>query len=127
MGRGGGAVALMTGNPDPEPHEFHRAENVVIEQNLFAANHGAAIKLDEQYRNDGRTLLPRKITVRTNILSINDLPSLVAASDHPGLDLTWDRNQLFKDNQIPSEFTKSLPRPLNKQQVGAKWYRDQLP
>lgn len=127
MGRGGGAVALMAGNPDPEPHEFQRAQNVTIEQNLFAANHGAAIKLDEQFRNDGRTLLPKKITVRTNILSSDDLPSLVSGSEHPGLELTWDRNQLFKDNQIPSEFTKGLPRPLNKQQVGAKWYREQLP
>jgi len=126
MGRGGGAVALMAGNPDPKPHEFQRAENIVIERNLFAANNGPAIKLGEQYQIDDRTRLPRKIVIQENTLTSDDLPGLVAGADLQGLELTWERNQIFKDNEIPRELTRNLPRPLNKTVVGAPWYRDRI-
>ena len=126
MARGGGAVALMAGNPDPRPHEFQRAENVVIERNLFAANRGPAIKLGEQYQVDGRTLLPRKIVIQENTLTSDDLPGLVSGADFQGLELTWERNQIFRDNEIPRELTRDLPRPLNKTVVGAAWYRDSI-
>lgn len=126
-GRGGGALSLMAGEKSPRLNGYQAVENVTVEGNLFAANLGPAIRLDEQYGEDGRTRLPGGVTVRANVLSGTDLEGLVAGGDRPGIGLAWDRNQIFAANQIPKEITATLAPPLTKADVGAPWFRARLP
>lgn len=126
-GRAGGAIALMAGNPDPEPNEFHRPEKILIEKNLIVANEGPAFLFDALYGDDGRTELAREVLVSVNAVSGDDLKNLFAGLDRPGLDVKLDRNQIFQGNQIPKDITATIAPPLTKNDVGAPWFRERLP
>jgi poly(beta-D-mannuronate) lyase len=126
-GRGGGALSLMAGEKDPKLNGYQRVESALIEGNLMAANLGPAIRLDEQYGEDDRTLLPSGVTVRANVLSGTDLEGLVAGGERALVGLVWDRNQVFAANQIPKDITTALAPPLTKGDVGAPWFRARLP
>ncbi len=126
-GRGGAALALQSGQENPELNGYRRAENLHIEGNLFAANEGPAIRLDTEYGNDRRVQLPRLLVVRSNTFSGSDVEGMVDGADRGGFELRWENNRVFAGNQIPSEITSKFSPPLNKENVGAPWYRDQLP
>ncbi|MCB1086072.1 MAG: polysaccharide lyase 6 family protein, partial [Verrucomicrobiae bacterium] len=124
-GRGGAALSLMAGEKSPKLSGFQPVENVRIEGNLFAANVGPAIRLDEQY-GDGRAVLPKSVAVRANVLSGSDLQGLVAGGDRPGVAMIWEQNQIFSGNQIPASVTSAISPPLTADDVGAPWFRDRV-
>lgn len=127
-GRGEAALALQSGQEKPKLNGYFRAENLVIEGNLFAANDGPALRLDTEFGKDKRTQLPRGIVIRGNTLSGNDLDRLIAGvGEGKGVEAEWDQNQIFAGNQIPREITSKFPPPLTKDSVGASWYREHLP
>ncbi len=126
-GRAGGAIALMCGNPNPKPNEFQVAKDIQIAANLIAANQGPIFKFDTSLGEDGRAELPTKILVRKNTLSGSDLKNLVAGADKLAQGtMTWDNNQIFKNNQIPGEITENITPPLRSADVGAPWFRDKI-
>jgi len=126
-GRAEAAIALMCGNPDPAPHEFEVARSIRIEGNLIAANEGPALKFDTKYKSENRTQLPEKILIRANTLSGSEPATLVSGATilRPGA-VTWDRNQIFQQNQIPSTITGKIAPPLNPADVGAPWFRGKV-
>ncbi|MCB1229625.1 MAG: polysaccharide lyase 6 family protein [Verrucomicrobiae bacterium] len=126
-GRGEAALAIQSGQETPKKSGYQPVENLLVEGNLFAANQGPAVKLDVEFGNDRRTVLPRAVVVRKNTFSATDLQGLISGGERVGLELTMDRNQVFAGNQIPKDITSKFPPPLTKADVGADWYRDQLP
>ncbi|NNE90246.1 MAG: alginate lyase [Verrucomicrobiales bacterium] len=128
MNRGEGAIALQAGNPNPEPHEYHRAESIRLEKNLIVANEGPAVKLDAGLGKDGRTLPPTGIIAHGNGLSSTDLENLIEGLQSLEPDtIRWEpTNTIFHNNQVPREVTKTIPPPLKRTDVGAKWFRPLL-
>ena len=123
--RDGGVISLQTGNPDPKPNEYHVARTILIEGNLMAANDGPVFKLDANHGENNRTELPSEIVIRTNVFSGADVNALISgAARMPSDAVIWDRNQIFRDNQIPKDITKSITPPLAVTDVGASWFRD---
>ncbi len=126
-GRSGGAITLMSGTPAPDLNGYHRADSVAIEKNLIAANKGPAIKFDGELGKDGRTEAPTAISALGNFLSGDQAKGLLEGAEKlaPGA-LIWNgSNQLFMNNQIPKDVTRTIPPPLNRSMVGATWFRDQ--
>lgn len=127
-GRGGGALALMAGVPNPKLNGYQAVENLLVDGNLFAANRGPAVRLDAEYDDHDRPRLPAKITVRGNAFSGDELKGLVAGGDRSGvIGLEWTGNQVYAGNQIPSQVTGRFAPPLTRADVGAKWFLPDLP
>lgn len=127
-GRGEAALALQSGQEKPKLNGYFRAENLVIEGNLFAANDGPALKLDTRFGEDERAQLPRGIVIRGNTFSGNDLDGLISGvGEGKVVEAEWEQNQIFAGNQIPREITSKFPPPLTKDSAGASWYREHLP
>lgn len=127
-GRGGAALSLMAGEPKPKLNGYQAVEQALVEKNLFAANVGPAIRMDEQFDADDRPVLAKEVILRGNVLSGSDLDGLVAGGDRPGLGVTWaPDNRVYAANQIPQAVTGDLPPPLTRADVGAAWFRGKLP
>lgn len=127
-GRGGAALSLMSGEKKPKLNGYQPVEQTLVEKNLFAANVGPAIRMDEQFDAGERPVLPQGGVFRSNILSGTDLEGLVAGGDRAGLGVTWaPDNRVFAANQIPQSVTGDLPPPLTRADVGAAWFREKLP
>ena len=125
-GRGSGAIALMCGTADPAANGYHVAEDIVIQNNLLVANEGPAFEFAAEFEKGKRAELPRNILVDANSLSSNDQTTLVSGLDRPGIGVTWARNQVFLNNQVPREFTATRPGIISSDQVGASWFRGRL-
>ncbi len=126
-GRGGGALALQAGEADAPRNGYQPVRDVLVERNLFAANEGPAVKLDAAFGEDGRREIPRGVVVRGNTFSGVDPKSLVEGGERLADGWVWERNQIFADNQIPSEITEKYPPPVTRAHVGAEWFRERLP
>lgn len=125
-GRGIGAIALMCGTHDPAANGYHAAKDVVIQRNLLVANQGPAFEFAAQFDADDRAVLPQNILVDANSLSSDDQASLVSGLDQPGVGVTWARNQVFLNNQVPREFTQNRPGLISSERVGAAWFRNRM-
>jgi len=125
-GRGIGAIALMCGTPDPAANGYQAASDVLIQNNLLVANKGPALEFAAEFDKDRRAVLPQNILVDANSLSSDDQATLISGLDHPGAGVTWARNQVFLDNQVPRKFTQNRPGIISSERVGASWFRKRL-
>lgn len=121
--RAEGAIALLCADRAPDPNGHQVVKNVTVENNLLVANKGYAIVLDGE--NGKRPILPENVIVRNNVMSSEDVENLVRGLDHADeMKLSWSENQIFRNNQVPREFTEAIPKPLTSKDVGATWMRD---
>lgn len=68
-GRAGGAIALMCGEPNPQPSGYHAVIGAIVSGNLLVANKGAAIQLDAAFDENKRPELPQQTLIDANTLS----------------------------------------------------------
>ncbi|MEZ5276762.1 MAG: alginate lyase family protein [Opitutaceae bacterium] len=69
-GRTGGVVVLYCGIPDSPLNGYFKADNALIESNLFEGNSGNGIYLNGGFGGRGRTLLPAEIRIRDNLFRV---------------------------------------------------------
>ncbi|HZN68927.1 MAG TPA: polysaccharide lyase 6 family protein [Tepidisphaeraceae bacterium] len=67
-----GAFRLTSGMRDPEPKEYVRANDCLIERNTVVDSRGPAIELDAGYDGRRRSLRPSNIRIVNNLFSLTE-------------------------------------------------------
>lgn len=125
-GRADGAIALMCGEQDPKPSGYHPVIGAIVSGNLLVANKGAAFELAAEFDENKRPVLPQQSLIDANTLSSDDQHTLVSGLNRPGIGVSWTRNQIFMNNQVPRKLTQDRPSMISAEQVGAEWFRPRL-
>jgi len=99
-GRFDGAIALSAGQPKARDYEHQPVNDVLVQGNIVLDNKGPCLLFDHGYGEDGRTQLPREVTIQGN--------TFIARQGEPAIADRGQDGNTIKDNEL-GEMAKGRP------------------